>query len=101
GCHVGFNACGSRDFNHCLVRSFPNNSLCFRGKHSGSSLITCCNYFGSWLHGRIANGTWNKPLFVFSLILGILAIWKHRSNIQRLRAGTEPRFNRKGKANHA
>jgi glycerol-3-phosphate acyltransferase PlsY len=47
-----------------------------------------------------ASGTWNKPLFVFSLVLSILAIWKHRENIQRLRMGTEHRFSRKEKSAH-
>lgn len=42
-------------------------------------------------------GTWNKPLFFFSVIIALLAIWKHRSNIQRLLAGTEHRFTRKEK----
>jgi acyl phosphate:glycerol-3-phosphate acyltransferase len=65
-----------------------------------AALLPVVTIFGAWLHGRIADGTWNKPLFVFSLVLGVLAIWKHRSNIQRLRAGTEPRFNRKAKTNH-
>jgi acyl phosphate:glycerol-3-phosphate acyltransferase len=54
--------------------------------------------WGSWHHGRIQDGTWNKPLFIFSLVIGILAIWKHRSNIQRLREGTENRFTRKVKS---
>ena len=54
--------------------------------------------WGSWYHGKIADGTWNKPLFIFSVVIAILAIWKHRSNIQRLRAGTENRFTRKSKA---
>ena len=45
-------------------------------------------------------GTWNKPLFTFSLVIAVLAIWKHRQNIQRLRAGTEHRFTRKSKASH-
>lgn len=54
--------------------------------------------WGSWHHGRIQDGTWNIPLFVFSLAIGILAIWKHRSNIQRLRDGTENRFSKKKKA---
>jgi glycerol-3-phosphate acyltransferase PlsY len=53
--------------------------------------------WGSWHHGRIQDGTWNKPLFVFSLIIAGLATWKHRSNIQRLREGTEHRFTRKPK----
>jgi len=42
-------------------------------------------------------GTWNKPLFFFSLLIAVLAIWKHRSNIHRLREGTEHRFTRKSK----
>ena len=54
--------------------------------------------WGSWLHGKIQNGTWNKPLFAFSIIIAVLAIWKHRSNIQRLLAGTEHRFTRKSKS---
>jgi len=48
--------------------------------------------WGSWHHGKIHNGTWNKPLFAFALAIAALAIWKHRANIQRLRAGTEHRF---------
>ena len=36
----------------------------------------------------------NAPLLVFALLLSALAIWRHRSNIGRLRAGTEPRFAR-------
>ncbi|MFC7336289.1 glycerol-3-phosphate 1-O-acyltransferase PlsY [Haloferula chungangensis] len=46
-------------------------------------------------------GTWNKPLFVFTIIIAVLAIWKHRSNIERLRAGTENRFERKRKKVHS
>jgi acyl phosphate:glycerol-3-phosphate acyltransferase len=42
-------------------------------------------------------GTWNKPLFFFSLTVAILAVWKHRTNIARLLAGTEHRFTRKPK----
>jgi glycerol-3-phosphate acyltransferase PlsY len=37
-------------------------------------------------------GTWNKPLFFFSALIAILAIWKHRANIRRLKDGTESRF---------
>ncbi|WP_035601676.1 glycerol-3-phosphate 1-O-acyltransferase PlsY [Haloferula sp. BvORR071] len=43
-------------------------------------------------------GTWNKPLFVFSVVIGGLAIWKHRTNIKRLLDGTESRFEPKKKA---
>ena len=52
---------------------------------------------GSAYHGKLANGTWNKPLFIFSLIAAILAIWKHRANIARLKAGTENRIGQKKK----
>lgn len=48
--------------------------------------------YGSWTHGRIQDGTWNKPLFALSLLIAVMVAWKHRSNIQRLRAGTENRF---------
>ena len=34
-------------------------------------------------------GTWNKPLLAFAVFAGILAIWRHRGNIQRLMNGTE------------
>ncbi len=56
--------------------------------------------WGSWFHGKIQDGTWNKPLFVFSVIIGVLAIWKHRTNIVRLREGTEHRFTRQPKSKH-
>lgn len=42
-------------------------------------------------------GAWNKPLFAFSVIVAVLGIWKHRANIQRLRHGTENRFERRHK----
>ncbi len=41
---------------------------------------------GSWL------------LAGFAVLIGVLAIWRHRSNIQRLRAGTESRFSKKAKS---
>jgi len=42
-------------------------------------------------------GTWNKPLFVFSLVISTMAILKHRANIKRLIQGTESRFTPKPK----
>lgn len=60
-----------------------------------AAILPLLTLWGSWHHGRIQDGTWNKPLFVFTIIIAVLAIWKHRSNIQRLRAGTENRFERK------
>ena len=37
----------------------------------------------------------NAPLLGFSVLIAALAIWRHRSNIERLMAGTEHRFERK------
>lgn len=53
--------------------------------------------YGSYRHGKIADGTWNKPLFLFALIAASLAIWKHRANISRLRTGTENKIGTKRK----
>jgi len=39
----------------------------------------------------------NGPLLGFAVLISALAIWRHRTNIQRLRAGTESRFDRKKK----
>ncbi len=54
--------------------------------------------FGSWYHGKIATGTWNKPLFVFSIVIALLAVWRHRSNIKALMDGTEHKFSKKKKS---
>jgi glycerol-3-phosphate acyltransferase PlsY len=62
-----------------------------------AALLPLLTLWGSWYHGRIQNGTWNKPLFAFSVVIAVLGIWKHRSNIKRLRAGTEHRFERRRK----
>jgi glycerol-3-phosphate acyltransferase PlsY len=43
-------------------------------------------------------GDANIALFCFSLAATALAFWRHRSNIQRLLEGTEPRFVAKGAA---
>jgi glycerol-3-phosphate acyltransferase PlsY len=37
----------------------------------------------------------NASLLGFALLISLLAIWRHRSNIQRLMNGTESRFHRK------
>lgn len=37
----------------------------------------------------------NAPLLGFAILISALAIWRHRSNIQRLRNGTESRFVRR------
>jgi len=46
-----------------------------------------------WSAGCSGNG----PLLGFSVLISALAIWRHRTNIQRLRAGTESRFEGKKK----
>ncbi|NNM27992.1 MAG: glycerol-3-phosphate 1-O-acyltransferase PlsY, partial [Akkermansiaceae bacterium] len=48
--------------------------------------------YGSWRHDKFADGTWNKPLFVFALVAAALAVWKHRSNLKRLLSGSENRI---------
>ena len=64
----------------------------------GAASLPVLTHIGARFHKNDAGislweaGTWNKPLFFFSLVIGILAIWKHRTNIQRLRAGTEAKF---------
>lgn len=45
-------------------------------------------------------GVWNKPLMVFAFVACVLAVWRHRTNIKRLVAGTEDRLVRKKKAAH-
>lgn len=43
----------------------------------------------AYFHGKYADGTWNKPLLAFAILAGVMAIWRHRSNIARIRSGTE------------
>ena len=42
--------------------------------------------FMMWREGR-----WDAVMLTFGIVVMVLAIWKHRSNIQRLLAGTENR----------
>lgn len=62
-----------------------------------AAVLPLVTLWGSWHHGRIQDGTWNKPLFVFTILIAISAIWKHRTNIRRLLNGTENRLQRKPK----
>lgn len=50
---------------------------------------------GSYFHGKIADQTWNKPLFFFSLAISLLAIYRHKSNIMSLFSGDEHQFSSK------
>ncbi|MDF1755353.1 MAG: glycerol-3-phosphate 1-O-acyltransferase PlsY [Verrucomicrobiales bacterium] len=43
----------------------------------------------------IVTGDWNRPILIFCTVLCVMAIWKHRGNIQRLMKGEEPRFQKK------
>lgn len=45
----------------------------------------------------LIRGEWDYWLVVFSTLLMILAVWKHKTNIGRLRSGTENRFGKKAK----
>ena len=40
-------------------------------------------------------GTLNDPYTIFSFIVAIIVIWKHRSNINRILKGEEPKLNKK------
>ena len=64
---------------------------------AATAILPLLSLWGSWYHGRLQDGTWNKPLLAFSVVVALLGIWKHRSNIKRLRAGTEYRFERRPK----
>jgi len=54
--------------------------------------------YGSWHHGKLQDGTWNKPLLMFAVLIGLMSVWKHRSNIQRLLNGSENKFEKKKKS---
>jgi glycerol-3-phosphate acyltransferase PlsY len=47
------------------------------------------------MHFTTKGGQPPMPLVGFGLLLGTLAIWRHRSNVRRLLDGTENRFTRK------
>jgi len=51
--------------------------------------------YGSYRHGYLADGTWNKALFIFAIVIALLAVWRHRSNIKNLMNGTEHKFSKK------
>ena len=44
-------------------------------------------------------GTGGTPLLITVLLVAVFVFWTHRANIERLRAGTEHRFGKRGKAN--
>ena len=77
----------------CILVVWIISLLVSRYVSLASMIAACClpimTHVGARLHGKWDDGTWNKPLFVLSIILAFLAVWKHRTNIVRLIAGTE------------
>ncbi|MEM9080054.1 MAG: glycerol-3-phosphate 1-O-acyltransferase PlsY [Verrucomicrobiota bacterium] len=67
------------------------------GSITAAIALPLLTLWGSYHHGKLQDGTWNKPLFIFALLGGIMAVWKHRSNIQRLLNGTENKIGSKKK----
>ena len=70
---------------------------------SVASVLTSCALplivlWGSSHHGRLQDGSWNKPLFILAVLIAVMATWKHRSNFKRLMEGTETRFTTKSKS---
>ncbi len=61
----------------------------------GAASLPLLVLLGSWHHGKLAAGTWNKPLLIFAIFIALMAIWKHRSNIKNLIAGKEHKFTSK------
>lgn len=45
---------------------------------------------GWWMHWDILGPKW--PLLAFGMLVSVMIIYRHRGNIARLRAGTEPKF---------
>ena len=60
-------------------------------------MVPVVTLYGSYRHGYLSDGTWNKPLFVFSIVVALLAVWRHRTNIKSLMNGTEHKFSKKKK----
>jgi glycerol-3-phosphate acyltransferase PlsY len=60
-----------------------------------SSLAALCAAAITPIAGLIAGFSWSQ--IVFALAIAALIFWRHRANIARLRAGTEPRIGDKKK----
>ena len=77
-----------------------SNSLVMLYKAIGYLVHVPEGYVGpTWAYvvgSLVAHG--DTALVILSWAVGLFVIYKHRSNIQRLRAGTEYRFGRKGEA---
>jgi glycerol-3-phosphate acyltransferase PlsY len=58
-----------------------------------SSLAALCSAAIAPIAALVAGFSW--PEIAFTLLLGVLIFWRHRENIARLRARTEPRIGEK------
>ena len=54
---------------------------------------------GLWRRWPVFDEQW--PLLAFAVLVAVMITWKHRSNVARLRAGTENRFEPSAKPEHA
>jgi glycerol-3-phosphate acyltransferase PlsY len=50
------------------------------------------------IRGQLLGDRW--PLPAFAVLVAVMVVWKHRSNIARLRAGTEAKFTTKKRTEH-
>ena len=64
---------------------------------SVASIVAAVTLPTSILSQGLVAGHWQVPLLVLATLIAVLAISRHRGNIQKLRAGTEHRFERKRK----
>jgi glycerol-3-phosphate acyltransferase PlsY len=63
-----------------------------------ASMMAGVGVFGTLLVSMIRTGNWDLVLLGFGLLVMILVIVRHRGNITRLLAGTEPKAGQKNKA---
>ncbi|RFC43423.1 MAG: glycerol-3-phosphate acyltransferase PlsY [Verrucomicrobia bacterium] len=61
------------------------------------SIVAALTLPTSFLIQGVSTGAWNWPLLGLASLIGGLAVFKHRANIERLRRGTENKFERKKK----
>lgn len=61
------------------------------------SIVAALTLPASFLIQGVSTGAWNWPLLGLASLIGGLAVFKHRANIERLRRGTENKFERKKK----
>lgn len=65
------------------------------------SIVAALTLPASFLLQGLIGGNWQWPLLGLATLIGGLAVFKHRANIERLRNGTENKFERKKKTTTA